>query len=147
MEKKWLTKCMYNYFINIVRGSIACQMENFSCKVFQHCNHVDRCASANSLGIVGFTKYAMHTAHRELKSRTGRPAFVCLCASFSSFTAWCGPYPDIWNLFWHIMTSCAYDETHLYVVVIFLYYCNIAYYHLGSLLYWVYLWELIHPFT
>ncbi len=55
----------------VVTGSIASQLQNFSCQVFQNSCKVDWSTSTNSLGVVAFSQKSVDTSDWELKSSTG----------------------------------------------------------------------------
>ena len=55
----------------VVTGSVACELKNLSCEVFEHSCQVDWGTGSNSLSIVAFPQQTVDTSDWELKSGTG----------------------------------------------------------------------------
>jgi len=56
----------------VITGSIACQLEDFSCEVLKDCGEVDRCTCTDSLGVVALAEETVDTTNRECKTSFGR---------------------------------------------------------------------------
>ena len=52
----------------VITGSIACQLKNFSSKVFHDSSQVDWCTSSYTFSIVALAQQTVDTTNRELKS-------------------------------------------------------------------------------
>mgnify|MGYP007048354604 FL=1 len=71
----------------VVAGSVSCELENLSCKVFHYSGEVDWGTGSNALTIVSFAEKTMDTSYWELKSSpagSGLGLALCLTAFTSS---------------------------------------------------------------
>jgi len=56
----------------VVTGSIACQLEDFGCEVFENSGEIDGRTGTNTLSIVAFPKQTVDTANWESETGLGR---------------------------------------------------------------------------
>ena len=70
----------------VVPCGIACQLQDFSGQVLEHCGQVHGCSGSDTLGIIAFSQESVNSSDGELKTSTTGSG-LALSLHFSTFAA------------------------------------------------------------